>query len=101
MSSRSTSSAGPDVLNRHGQELVALVAIAPDRRVIDLKELQGRHVVNPHRQRVGGKQGPELLFSLRRPLRAVPDLLLSAFALGDVAQNLGGTNDCAVLVTDG
>ena len=88
----------PEVPDGHGQELVARVAVALDRGVVDLEEPQRGQVVNPHRQRIGGKQRAELLFSAHGLLGShlrqagllelgvlVVQRAFDAFAVGDVA----------------
>jgi hypothetical protein len=57
-----------DVADRHGQELVARVAVVAHRRLVDGQEAQALRVVDPHRQRVGLEQQPVALLRVGQRL---------------------------------
>ena len=60
--------ARPDVGDRHGQELLARVAVVAHGRLVDRQEAQGLGVVDPHRQRVGLEQEPVALLRVGQRL---------------------------------
>jgi len=45
----------PDVLDGHGQEFLAAIAVAVDRGSVDVEEGQCLSVINPHRLRIRHK----------------------------------------------
>ena len=84
----------PDVLDRHAQELLARVAVVPDRGLVDGQEAQRLGVVDPHRERARLEQQPVALLGAGE--RADEAGVLDR--VGDAAAQLGG--DVGVLAVE-
>src|SRR6267378_8718318 len=50
------------LLDRHGEELVARVAVLGDGRIVDIEKRKRVHVVQPHRLRMALEQRPVVAF---------------------------------------
>ena len=68
---------GADLGDRHGQELIARIAVVKQRGLVDFDEAQRLHVVDPHRVRMTLEQHAEILLGL-------PQCCLGVFPTGNV-----------------
>ncbi len=78
----------PQIVETHGEELLARIAVALERRLVDRQEAQRSRLVDPHRLHVGIEEQPVLALALFQFLERALALDGPRHLIGDEAEDV-------------